>query len=103
MQVSQCQEVFNGFCHKGGYIKPAALKDALVDYCWGNTVPTVHSVDNALKASIHDISFDNFLKLSKEQAKDSFNGVLNELNERDQAILVLTREHVTLHSPRTTC
>ena len=103
MQVSQCQEVFNTFCHKSGYIEPAALKDALVDYCWGNTVPTVHSVDDSLKASIHDISFDNFLKLSKEQAKDSFNGVLNELNERDQAILVLTREHVTLHSPRTTC
>ena len=94
MQASECEEVFNSFCHADGYIEPAKLQDALVDYCWGDTSPTV---DNSL--CLANVSLASFRKLSKNHAKASFNGVLDKLDERDQAILVLTREHVRLQPP----
>ena len=92
--------MFNCYCNEDGYIEPAELQDALVDHLWGNTT---HSTDILLEASSAKVSFDGFLKLSQKLSKDSFNNILDELNERDQAILVLTREHVNLYSPITTC
>ena len=94
MQAAECEEIFYSLCHPDGYIEPAELQDALVDYCWGDTLPTV---DNSL--CLANLSLASFCKLSKNHAKDSFNGVLDELDERDQAILVLTREHVRLQPP----
>ena len=99
--MSQCREVFNTYCQPSGYIEPFALQDALVDYSWGNTL---HNTDNLLEhSSSVNVSFDDFFRLSKKHAENSFNSVLSELNERDRAILVLTREHVSQHPACTSC
>lgn len=73
---------------------PPELRDALGDQLWGGD--TTHNTSLLDEASSTKVSFEGFLKLGDNLSTDSFKHVLDELDERDQAILVLTREHVRL-------
>ena len=73
---------------------PTELRDALGDHLWGGDTP--HNTSLLEEASSTKVSFAGFLKLGDNLSTDSFKHVLDELDERDRAILLLTREHVRL-------